>query len=86
MYINILMTFAWLHAPRKSQHPTVFGLWSYRLGNRQTPTKPLIPLILFKEIGFFSILFLKEASGKKIHQLCGKGSTIDSIINNIVVL
>ena len=86
MYIYILITFAWLHAPRKSQHPTVFGLWSYRLGNRRTPTKPLIPLILFKEIGFFSILFLKEASGKKIHQLCGKGSTIDSIINNIVVL
>ena len=84
MYIYILITFAWLHAPRKKQHPTVFGLWSYRLGNRRTPTKPLILLILFKEIGFFSILFLREASGKKIHQLCGKGSTIDSI-NNIVV-
>ena len=68
MYIYILITFAWLHAPRKSQHPTVFGLWSYRLGNRRTPTKPLIPLILLREIGFLLKLFLSEASGNKMHQ------------------
>ena len=68
MYISILMTFAWLHAPRKSQRPTVFGLWSCRLGNRGTPTKPLIPLMLLREIGFFLKLFLREASGNKMHQ------------------
>ena len=66
---------------QKKPTPLCFSLaCNSRLGNRGTPTKPLIPLMLLREIGFFLKLFLREASGNKMHQSSQMASKLPFVV------